>query len=57
MTEEKEDKTYDLEERFTFSTTIKKTERSDTTLRHSAVRHSTFFGSLFPGSLVLRFAF
>ena len=38
MTEEKEDKTYDLEERSIFSTTIKKTERSDTTLRHSAVR-------------------
>jgi hypothetical protein len=31
---------------------IKKTERSDSSLRHSAVRHSTFFGSLFPGSSV-----
>ncbi len=38
---------------------IKKTERSDTTLRHSAVRHSTFYGSLFPrfcGSLFVPYA-
>ena len=30
----------------------KKTERSETTLRHSAVRYSTFYGSLLPGSSV-----
>jgi hypothetical protein len=34
---------------------IKKTEQSETTLRHSAVRYSLFpwfYGSLFPGSAV-----
>ena len=30
----------------------KKIERSDSTLRHSAVRYSIFCGSLFPGSAV-----
>ncbi|CAB1080354.1 hypothetical protein D1AOALGA4SA_8037 [Olavius algarvensis Delta 1 endosymbiont] len=37
-----------------YSVYFKKTERSDSTLRHSAVRYSTFCGSIFD---ILRFAF
>ena len=33
---------------------IKKTEQSETTLRHSAVRYSTFCGLFLPGSDVFR---
>jgi len=43
-----EHRTLNVQHRIMYSVNfIKKTERSDTILRHSAVRHSIFCGSLF----------
>jgi hypothetical protein len=62
MTEEIEDKAYDLEDRLIDTLFFfEKTERSETALRHSTFDilrfcGSLFFGSLFPGSTV-RFSF